>query len=104
MLGLSKRPWLYGLPHLSQEAKANGVFGWPPVSGGGEVVPVIWQKYLCRLYARGLAGEAVIAVAFPGFHDIYKDVGLRIALDMLTIKQERPLLKLLSVHGRVARN
>lgn len=76
MLGLSKRLLLYGLPHLSQKAKMSGVFGWPPVSGSREIVPTVWQKYLFQLYARGATGEAVIAVAFPGFHDIYKDVGL----------------------------
>jgi len=76
MLGLSKRLLLYGLPHLSQKAKMSGVFGWPPVSGSREIVPAVWQKYLFQLYARGATGEAVIAVAFPEFHDIYKDVGL----------------------------
>ena len=76
MLGLSKRPRLYGLPHLLQETKTSGVFGWPPVSGGGEVVPAVWKEYLCQLYTKGSTEEAVIAVAFPGFHDIYKEVGL----------------------------
>ena len=76
MLGLSKRPLLYGLPHLSQKTGADGTFGWPPVSGGREVTPAIWQKYLRQLYAGGSTEEAVIAVAFPGFRDIYKDAGL----------------------------
>ena len=76
MLELSNCPLLYGLPHLSQLMGADGAFGWPPVSGGREVVPVVWQKYLRQLYTRRAPEETVIAVAFPGFHDIYKDAGL----------------------------
>ena len=74
--GLSKRPRIYGLPHVFQQAEMSGVFGWPPVSGGKEIVPAVWKEYLGQLYIKELAAEAVIAVAFPGFHDIYNDVGL----------------------------
>jgi len=37
--GLVPPPRLYALPHLSREAGADGVFGWPPVFGGDEILP-----------------------------------------------------------------
>ncbi len=74
--GLVPRPRLYALPHLSREAGADGVFGWPPVFGGDEILPASWRQYLSALYARGLQGESVIAPVFPKFHDIYAEAGL----------------------------
>jgi hypothetical protein len=70
---LSSRPILFALPHLSKRSGANGAFGWPPVSGGKEVTPTIWRKYLTDLYTRGAKGEPIVAVAFPGFRDIYAE-------------------------------
>ena len=75
MTGLSKRPHLYALPHLAQNAGANGAFGWPPVDGGKNVTPAVWQTYLGNLYSRGAKGESIIALVFPKFHDIYKEAG-----------------------------
>lgn len=75
MSGLFQRPFLYGLPHLWRKAGADGAFGWPPVTGGREVVSDVWRKYLRTFYARGTE-EAIIAVAFPAFHDIYKEAGV----------------------------
>ena len=74
--GRPKRPLLYALPHLSQRIGADGAFGWPPVSGGREAVPAVWRQYLRDLYSRGMNGESIIAVVFPGFHDIYKEANL----------------------------
>ena len=76
MSGLSRPPMLYGLPHLSERTGMDGAFGWPPVSGGREVLPDVWRKYLHSLYTRGGAHESVISVAFPAFRDIYKEAGL----------------------------
>lgn len=76
MVGLSQHPLLYGLPHLSQETGTDGAFGWPPVTGGREIVPEDWRKYLHSLHATRQERESVISVAFPAFHDIYKDAGL----------------------------
>ncbi|MAG92951.1 MAG: hypothetical protein CMJ48_04290, partial [Planctomycetaceae bacterium] len=73
---LRKRPRLYALPHLSQEAGADGAFGWPPVHGGKEIVPAVWRGYLNSLYSRGERGESIIATVFPKFHDIYRQAGL----------------------------
>ncbi|MBI5684535.1 MAG: hypothetical protein HZC54_05615 [Verrucomicrobia bacterium] len=73
---LSSRPFIYALPHLAKDASADGVFGWPPVAGGKTLAPAEWRQELDRLYARRAAGEFVAAVAFPGYHDIYKEAGL----------------------------
>ena len=77
MSGLSPQPMVYGLPHLSEKTGLDGAFGWPPVSGGREVLPDVWRKYLHSLYTRRGADESVIAVAFPGFRDIYEETGQR---------------------------
>ena len=73
---LSTQPILYTLPHLTNQAKDSGAFGWPPVDGGKNVMPAIWQKYVRDLYSRGAKGESVIASVFPKFHDIYQEAGL----------------------------
>lgn len=73
--GLSPRPLLCALPHLWREAGANGVFGWIPVSGGKETSPDNWQRYLRDLHALHTTASPVIAVAFPGYHDIYGEAG-----------------------------
>ena len=97
MSGLSTRPLLYGLPHLSQKVGANGSFGWPPVSSGREVVPAVWQQYLRQLYARGVTEEMVIAVAFPGFHDIYKDAGLHDSIGYIDNQEGKTFIKTLEL-------
>jgi hypothetical protein len=74
--GLSLRPLLLALPHWSQPARADGAFGWPPVSGGREVGPEDWRKYIQALSARAETGEPVSSVVFPGFHDIYREAGV----------------------------
>ena len=70
--GLSVRPLLYVLPHLVESTRADGVFGWPPVDGGRSIRPEWWIEYLTNLYATGGDSTEVMAVAFPGFHDIYE--------------------------------
>jgi len=74
--GLDQPPLFFTLPHLSQKANADGIFGWPPVHGGKRIAPEVWRKYLRELYARGRKGERVIAPVFPGFHDIYSQAGV----------------------------
>jgi hypothetical protein len=73
---LSTQPLLYTLPHLTNQANSAGAFGWPPVDGGKNVTPAIWQKYLRDLYSRGVKGESIIAPVFPKFHDIYQQAGV----------------------------
>ena len=70
------RPLVYGLPHLATSSGMNGAFGWPPVTGGREVTPPVWRRYLDALYRRPAAEGAFLAVAFPGFRDIYQQAGL----------------------------
>lgn len=67
-------PWFHTLPHLAKKHGADGPFGWPPVSGGKSVSEAAWKEDLTNLYARE---DAVIGLAFPGFHDIYSQAGLR---------------------------
>ena len=74
--GLPQPPLLLTLPHLSQKAVADGIFGWVPVHGGKRIAPAVWREYLSELYARGKRGEHVVAPVFPGFHDIYKEAGV----------------------------
>jgi hypothetical protein len=74
--GLPKRPLLLAMPHLAGGAGADGVFGWPPVSGGKVCPPEEWRAVLGELKNRVTGGERVAAVAFPGFHDIYGEAGL----------------------------
>ena len=73
---LSNQPLLYTLPHLTNQAKGSGAFGWPPIDGGKNVTPADWQKYLRDLYSKGAKGESIIAPVFPKFHDIYQQAGV----------------------------
>ncbi len=72
----SSHPLIYALPHLAEPAGADGPFGWPPVDGGKTVSTSAWRGYLERLHARSAEGESVVAVAFPGFRDIYEKAEL----------------------------
>ena len=73
---LASKPLLFALPHLAKDHGADGLYGWPPVTGGKTLSPEQWCKELEVLYARGTTGESVIATAFPGFNDIYKQAGV----------------------------
>jgi len=73
---LPSKPMLFGLPHLAKDHCMDGSYGWPPVSGGKVISTEKWHQELDALYTRGKAGEIVIASAFPGFKDIYKQAGV----------------------------
>ena len=68
--GLSQPPYFYTLNSLQEGA--DGVFGWPPVRDGRVVPPAAWRTYLSQLYEKGGVGTA-----FPKFHDIYEEAGVR---------------------------
>ena len=68
--GLPQPPHFYTLNTLQEGA--DGVFGWPPVHGGRVVSPAAWRAYLSQLYQKGGVGTA-----FPKFHDIYEEAGVR---------------------------
>jgi acetyl esterase/lipase len=66
-------PLLFGLPHLAGNAGFDGAFAWPPVHGGKAVSSGQWRAELDSTYR----GEGrVIATAFPGFRDYYKQAGV----------------------------
>lgn len=68
--GLPQPPHFYTLN--SRHGGADGVFGWPPVHDGRVVPPAAWRAYLSQLYEKGGVGTA-----FPKFHDIYSEAGVR---------------------------
>ncbi len=68
--GLPQPPSFYTLNSLQEGA--DGVFGWPPVHDGRVVPPAAWRAYLNQLYEKGGVGTA-----FPKFHDIYAEAGVR---------------------------
>lgn len=68
--GLPQPPSFYTLNSLWEGA--DGVFGWPPVHDGRVVPPAAWRAYLSQLYEKGGVGTA-----FPKFHDIYAEAGVR---------------------------
>lgn len=74
--GLTHRPLLYALPHLTEQSGADGAFGWPPVTGGREITTATWKKSLRELASREDSGERILPVAFPGFRDIYQQAEL----------------------------
>ena len=73
--GWPQPPYFYTLNSLQEGA--DGVFGWPPVHGGRVVPPIAWREYLDQLYANVEDEKAVIGTAFPKFHDIYEEAGVR---------------------------
>ena len=74
--GRQPRPLFLGLPHVAETSGTDGSFGWPPVSGGRTVTPEESRKSLGELDTRA-AKAPCIAVAFPGFQDIYQEAGVR---------------------------
>jgi acetyl esterase/lipase len=73
---LSTPPLTFALPHLAGTIGAEGSFAWPPVTGGKTLSAAQWAGELTPLYNRAQSGELVIATAFPGFKDIYKQAGV----------------------------
>ncbi len=66
---------LFALPHLNQDAKFDGAFGWPPVHGGETINRQTWEGYLDILESRS-SKEKIISIAFPGFKDIYRQANV----------------------------
>ena len=66
---------LLTLPHLVNNAKGDGPFGWIPVTGGKRVKPEDWKAYIESLRT-GFSKKPVSGIAFPGFHDFYQEAGL----------------------------
>jgi acetyl esterase/lipase len=66
----------FALPHLADSIGAEGSFAWPPVTGGKTLSATQWAGALKPLYDHARSGKNVIATAFPGFRDIYKQAGV----------------------------
>lgn len=74
--GLSPLPLFITLDgHM--ESAADGLYPWPPMhqSSGGTLSLVSAVSYLSRFYRENRDKPEIIATAFPGFHDIYKEAG-----------------------------
>lgn len=74
--GLSSKPVIFGLPHLANKHGIEGVFGWPPVAGGKPTPEPQWKTQIEDFHALAKKGVPIVATAFPGFQDIYKQAGL----------------------------
>jgi hypothetical protein len=72
---LSHQSVIVGLPHLSKDFGLDGAFGWPPVEGNRSIGRSEWAGYLAGLYGR-VGKEAIVGVAFPGYHDAYEKAKL----------------------------
>lgn len=97
--GLKHSPLICGLPHLVQPAGLDGLFAWPPVSGGKTVTPEMWRKRLTEYYARA-PQETVISVAFPGFHDIYQQAGLHASYGYIDTQGGKTMVETLQLAAR----
>ena len=75
---LPETPGLVTLDNnLSFGSLAN--YPWPPMSmaGGMELLPAVLESYLDLFYRNARRKDVVIGSAFPSFHDIYEEAGVR---------------------------
>jgi len=65
--------------HLDWAALAS--YPWPPMnlSGGAELFPAVLESHMERFYLNAQRGdpELIVGSAFPAFHDIYEEAGVR---------------------------
>ena len=73
--GMKANPLTFALPHLSGMKGIDGAFAWIPVSEGKAVSKESYLGARAGLYATQAHGAKVVAVAFPGYHDIYAQAG-----------------------------
>ncbi|MBN1964016.1 MAG: hypothetical protein JW910_05185 [Anaerolineae bacterium] len=54
-------------------------YPWPPMSmaGGIELAPAVLESYLDLFYRNARRRDLVVGSAFPAFHDIYAEAGVR---------------------------
>jgi hypothetical protein len=73
---LSGKPWFVSLDNHS-EGWVDGSYNWPPMwaSTSGKLGFPRLVSYLNDFYAKQNAKSHLVASAFPGFHDIYKEAG-----------------------------
>ncbi len=92
---LSTNPLVLGLPHLADKAGIDGVFGWPPVTGGKTIGVEAWNEDLEKLYGRASGETTVMGVAYPGFEDIYAQAGLHESYGRIDPREGRTLAETL---------
>lgn len=76
--GLPVAPTLVTLDgHLTFAASAS--YPWPPMSyaGGATLSPAVLSTYFDQFYRNARRSEFVVGTAFPAFHDIYQQAGVR---------------------------
>ncbi len=76
--GIDPTPALITLDQRLSFAALAG-YPWPPMhlSGGIELQPAALESYLERFYRNAQRGDFIVGSAFPGFHDIYAEAGVR---------------------------
>jgi hypothetical protein len=82
---------ILGLPHLTKATGLDGPYGWPPVHGGNEILKDTWEAYIRDLGRRASMGETTVAIAFPGFKDIYKEAGLHASYGYIDARNGKTL-------------
>lgn len=76
--GLDTAPSLVTLDrHMGFGALAS--YPWPPMhmAGGATLAPAALQAYLELFYRNARRNDFIVGGAFPAFHDIYKEAGVR---------------------------
>lgn len=94
---LTKKPMFYCLPHLVKKAGADSGFVWPPVTGGKTVKTEQWQTSIKRLHKNQANDVPLIAGAFPGFHDIYKQAKLHDSYGFISDENGKTLSRSLNL-------
>jgi len=76
--GLPETPALITLDgHMDWAALSS--YPWPPMSmaGGIELAPAVLESYLDLFYRNARRRDVIVGSAFPAFHDIYAEAGVR---------------------------
>jgi len=76
--GIEPTPALITLDQRLSFASLSG-YPWPPMqmSAGIELAPAALQSYLELFYRNAQRRDFIVGSAFPGFHDIYEEAGIR---------------------------
>lgn len=76
--GISPSPALITLDNRMATA-ALGSYPWPPMSlsGGLELAPAVLESYMEQFNRAARRNDYIVGGAFPQFHDIYEEAGVR---------------------------
>ena len=89
---LEKPPVLITLDNHNV-AVAEGSFPWPPMwaSQAGALSNSALEEYLSTFYQKAENWDYLVASAFPGFHDIYQEAGVRPSYGFLDAQEGETL-------------